>query len=195
MFSNLVTYHIHQTSPLPANNAQAYQYVLSANGLFVRAETRFWQACLLVAACEVRGLQPLQPWFRLKTGRLPASLLATAVADARQQRRDGGGLNEALYQFRHDGRQVRLVRPVQQATASRVQTRQPPPPDLLLELHSHGKIPAYWSATDNRDEQGACLYGVMGRLDGRPQVRLRVGVYGYWQELPLTAVFGVKEER
>jgi PRTRC genetic system protein A len=195
MFDNHVTYHIHQATLLPPNDAQAYQYILAANGLFVRAETRFWQACILVAACEVRGLQPLQSWFGLKIGRLPATLLTAVIGDARQQRRDGGGLNEALYQFRHDGHQVRLVRPAQQATASRVQTRQPPPPDMILEIHSHGATPAYWSATDNRDEQGACLYGVMGRLDGRPQVRLRVGVYGYWQELPLTAVFGDKERK
>lgn len=87
------------------------------------------------------------------------------------------------------------MRPTQQATASRVQARQPSPPDMILEIHSHGKMPAYWSATDNRDEQGACLYGVMGRLDNRPQVRLRVGVYGYWQELSLTAVFGDQEGR
>ena len=33
MFNNLVTYHIHHTLPLPANNAQAYQYVLAANSL------------------------------------------------------------------------------------------------------------------------------------------------------------------
>ena len=84
---------------------------------------------------------------------------------------------------------MRLLRPRQQATASRVQTSQPPPPTLLLELHTHGQLPAYWSATDDRDEQGACLYGVIGRLDGRPQVRLRVGVYGYWQELPVAALF------
>ena len=189
MFNNLITYHIHHTLPLPANNAQAYQYVLAANGLFVRAETRFWQACLLVAPAEVRGLQPLQPQFRLKIGRLPARLLTAVSAAARQQTNGAGGLNEALYQFCHDGRQIRLLRPPQQATASRVQTSQPPPPDLLLELHSHGALPAYWSATDDRDEQGACLYGVIGRLDGRPQVRLRVGVYGYWQELPVAALF------
>lgn len=82
MFNNLVTYHVYQAHPLPPNNAQAYQYILAANGLFVRAETRFWQACLLVAPCMVRGLQPLQPRFTLKTGRLPAFLLAAAIADS-----------------------------------------------------------------------------------------------------------------
>lgn len=190
MFNNLVTYHIHHTLPLPASNAQAYQYILAANGLFVRAETRFWQACIPVAACAVRGLQPLRPRFRLKIGRLPASLLTAVIRDARQQTNAAGSLNEALYQFRHDGRQVRLLRPVQQATASRVQTGQPPPADMVLELHSHGNLPAYWSATDDRDEQGACLYGVLGQLnEARPQLRLRLGIYGYWQELPVAALF------
>lgn len=50
-------------------------------------------------------------------------------------------------------------------------------------------MPAYFSQTDNADEQGARLYAVIGRLDSEPEIRLRVGVYGYWQALPLTAVF------
>jgi hypothetical protein len=49
-------------------------------------------------------------------------------------------------------------------------------PAILCELHSHGLLPAYWSATDDADEQGARLYAVIGRLAARPEIRLRVGV-------------------
>jgi hypothetical protein len=50
-------------------------------------------------------------------------------------------------------------------------------------------MPAYFSPTDNADEQAAKLYAVVGRLDNEPEMRLRVGVYGYWQPLPITVVF------
>jgi PRTRC genetic system protein A len=179
MFNNLVTYLVHKTIPLPPNDAHAYQYILAANGLFLRAETRFWRVCLPLVRCRVRGLQPLRPAFELKVSHLPGSLLYEVMQDARRQRRGDGGLNEALYYFRHDGRHIRAVRPKQRATAGSVQSEQERGPDTILELHSHGNMGAFWSATDDRDEQGACLYGVIGRLDSRPEMLLRLGIYGY----------------
>ncbi|MGB5058099.1 MAG: hypothetical protein WBO48_05380, partial [Candidatus Promineifilaceae bacterium] len=65
MFDTLVTYHIHRAEPLPPNDALAYQYVLAGNGLFVRAETRFFRATLPVAPAVVRGLPLLATQFQL----------------------------------------------------------------------------------------------------------------------------------
>jgi hypothetical protein len=48
---------------------------------------------------------------------------------------------------------------------------------------------AFFSQTDDADEQAAKLYAVIGKLDTAPEIRLRVGVYGYWMALPITAVF------
>jgi hypothetical protein len=53
-------------------------------------------------------------------------------------------------------------------------------------------MPAYFSHTDDADEQGLCLYGVLGRLGipGRQEeVLLRVGVYGYYAAVPWDLVF------
>jgi PRTRC genetic system protein A len=192
MFENLVTYRLYQTEgTLPAYDAAAYQYMLAGNGLFVRTETRFWSACIPVSRCPVRGLPELTPRFALKVPRLPGRLLTTVIRDARQRQGADGRLHEALYRFRHGGQQVQVIRPVQQATPGSVSTQQVGGSDTLLEIHTHGSMPAYWSATDDKDEQGACLYAVLGKLDGRPEMKLRVGIYGYWYRLPLTAVFAV----
>jgi len=43
--------------------------------------------------------------------------------------------------------------------------------------------------TDNEDEQGFRIYGVIGNMTRRPQVRLRVGIYGYFYELDFEDVF------
>ena len=196
MYDNLVTYHLHRHT-LPAQDtpasaarvAPAYQYILAGNGVLVRAETRFFTALLLIAPGVVRGLPPLQPQFRLKVPCLPAGLLHPLLADARGAPRPGCGLHEALYQFHHHGRTVQLKKPPQQAGWSHVLAAGSSDPAILCELHSHGLLPAYWSATDDADEQGARLYAVIGRLAVRPEIRLRVGVYGYWQPLPVTAAF------
>jgi hypothetical protein len=64
MLNNLVTYHIHRLNPLPPYDALAYQYLIARNGVYVRAETKFFSALLPIAIATVRGLAPLQPEFR-----------------------------------------------------------------------------------------------------------------------------------
>jgi len=193
MIDNLVTYHIHKRDPLPAYDALAYQYILAGNGVFVRAETHFFTALLPVTACTVRGLPPLRPQFHLLVPRIPTCLLDAVLADARRARRPDNGLNEVLYQFHHHGRAVQVKKPAQQATptsvTTSVTTAVADAASIICDLHSHGNMRAFFSQTDNADEQGARLYAVIGKLDSEPEMRLRVGVYGYWQPLPLTAVF------
>ena len=189
MYPNLVTYYVHNSRSLPPNDALAYQYILAENGVFIRSETRFFEAILPISPCTVRGLTTLQPHFQLKVPRIPAHLLDRILADARCVRRPDDGLNEVLYQLHHQGQSIQVKKPNQQTTATSVRAMTRDNPAVLCELHSHGNIQAYFSQTDNADEQAAKLYAVMGRLDSQPEMRLRVGVYGYWQELPLTAVF------
>lgn len=193
MFKNIVTYHIHLYSSLPANDAQGYQYILAAAGVYLRAENRFFDVLLPIVRCQIRGLAPLQPHFRLKVPRLPTRLLNAALSDARRARCRNGGLKEALYHFHHDGlaqgARVRVLKPPQRATAASVVGAEANSARVILDLHSHGRLPAFWSTTDDRDEQSFRVYGVMGRLDTVPEIRLRLGVHGYWFPLAVSLLF------
>ena len=56
-----------------------------------------------------------------------------------------------------------------------------PPAGVVAEFHSHGTSRAFFSKTDDRDEQGFRIYGVARRLDAtEPELSLRVGVYGHF---------------
>ena len=103
LFPNLVTHHVYNDCGLPPYDAQAYQYILAGNGVFVRTETPFFEAIIPVVACTVRGLPSLQFQFRLKVSRIPGRLLTTALAVARRARRLDGELNEVLYHFHYQG--------------------------------------------------------------------------------------------
>jgi hypothetical protein len=98
-------------------------------------------------------------------------------------------LNEVLYQFHHYGRTVQVKKPPQRATGLSVTAAGSSDPTVFCDLHSHGNMAAFWSRTDDEDEQSARLFAVIGRLDTEPEIRLRVGLYGYWRPLPVTAVF------
>jgi PRTRC genetic system protein A len=189
MFDNLVTYHVHKCDPLPASDALAYQYIMAGNGIFIRAETPFFDVLLPIASCMMRGLPPLRQHFQLKVPRIPARQLDTVLTDAGRARRPDGGLNEALYLFHHHGQTVQVKKPSQQATAVSVLAAGGDNSNILCDLHSHGNMCAFFSQTDDADEQAAKLYAVIGKLDTVPEILLRVGVYGYWMLLPVTAVF------
>jgi PRTRC genetic system protein A len=175
-----------------------YEYLFAANGLFLRATN----ARLAVQLCiqpwspgTVRGLPPLEPYVHLHHPRLPCALLHRVLVDARARRDAEAQLVEVLYRVvQRDGKFALLV-PPQQATSASVTTTltehtQPP----LLELHSHGTLPAFWSGQDDRDEGGFCFYGVVGRVNSAcPEVRLRLGVYGYWWEMPVGVLFAEHE--
>jgi hypothetical protein len=45
-------------------------------------------------------------------------------------------------------------------------------------------MPPDFSETDDKDESGFRLYGVIGNLHQAPKIRLRVGCYGYFWEIP-----------
>jgi PRTRC genetic system protein A len=89
----------------------------------------------------------------------------------------------------HHGQTVQVKKPPQHATAVSVLAPGCDDANILCDLHSHGNMPAFFSQTDDADEQAAKLYAVIGKLDTAPEIRLRVGVYGYWMALPITAVF------
>ncbi len=192
MFPNLVTYHVHKNKPLPTNDALAYQYILAGNGVFIRSNGSFFSALVPVKRCVVRGLAPLKPQFRLRVPRLPSILLQSVLTDAKHSCAPHNKriLHEALYHFHHLGNTVRVKKRPQQATVTTVQTEGDGGTDVICDLHSHGRMPPFWSDTDNKDELGARLYAVIGRVDTvKPEIQMRVGVYGHWLPLPVTAVF------
>ena len=63
---------------------------------------------------------------------------------------------------------------------------------VVAEFHSHGTSRAFFSKTDDGDELGFRIYGVVGRLDSDrlPELSLRVGVYGHFAPLDWPQVFG-----
>jgi len=189
MFPNLVSYHIFQQPPLPPFDAQAYQYILAGNGLHIRADTAHFHACIPISYCQVRGLPHLQSSFQLKIPRLPAQLLTAILADARRACRSDGELNETLYLLYRQQNRIQVVKPAQQGTPTSVTTTALLDESPLCELHTHGGMPAFFSTTDDADEQACRLYGVLGQVDSRPEMCLRVGIYGHWYLLPLTALF------
>lgn len=166
--------------PLP-RPGRHYDYILAAQGLIKRLETPHASADLLLCPISERlyGLNlqtyPLEP-LRFKLPRIPERLLLDTLADARQEL----GL-EVMYQFRLTPSGWQVTRPQQEQHRAYVGYHNSDAAGVILDLHSHHTMPAYFSPTDDRDEQEGRFYGVLGRLElPNPQLALRLGMYGQW---------------
>jgi PRTRC genetic system protein A len=180
-----VGYLVARDGSPPPRRGLLYDYVVAGDGLWLAAENDRLRARVPVAPATVRGLPPLGAAFELVGGPVPAPLwegVAAVVTAA------AGAGREVLVVLRVGPAGYRLELPPQRVGPTSV--RYAPPAEAVVEVHSHVGGPARFSATDDADEQGLRVYGVVGRLGtDRPEVALRVGAYGHFLPLPWEAVF------
>lgn len=189
---NNIPLYLYQGYPI-GRPQTLYDYVLAEQGLIKRVENNIASADCLLAPVEVPliGLRlqtyRLQP-LRFKLPRIPGRLLQEVLDDARSN------LDlEFMYHYAFDPLlgTWQVSRPEQQQTRTRVGYSYEDPGKIILDLHSHNTMGAFFSLTDDRDEQGGRLYAVMGRLDRpQPELVVRLGMYGTWlYNVPGLALF------
>ena len=167
-------YLVNHPAGLSGAHGIGYDYVFGQGGVYVQSESAHLTARVRVAPATVRGLAPVSEKLQFTHGSIPAHLFELglrwfqAVPDT-----------ERFFAVRWDGDAYRLVIPPQAGTGSSLTYQ--PPDGVVAEFHSHGSHRAFFSATDDMDEQGFRIYGVVGRLDTlQPELSLRVGVYGHF---------------
>ena len=182
---NLITVRLADVTPL-SPPCGLCEYVVAGNGLFVRAESQCLRASVPVAPAACAGLYPLLAYAQLRVPRIPSAYLTSVWQLALRAMP-----NESAYQFVYDdGDPVpwRCIHPDQTAGMGFVNYQNHP--DAVIDLHSHGTLPAFWSDTDNADEQGLRFYVVVGSLDTEcPTILARVGIYGHHWDVRASTLF------
>ena len=176
-------YLVNHPAGLAGSQGIGYDYVLGAGGLYVQSESANLTARTLIAPADVRGLASVSEKLQLARGPIPAGLFQAGLRWFRQ-----APATERFFAVGWDGHAYRLVVPQQAGTGTSLTYR--PPAGVIAEFHSHGKHRAFFSATDDGDEQGFRIYGVVGRLDTlEPELTLRLGIYGHFAPLDWRQVF------
>lgn len=200
---------------LEGERGMFYDYVLASNGLFIETEGKLVAARVPVALCEVRGLEPIEPKVVLRHGKIPRHLfdlaLNTMLTTPDKERfvavtyTDGYHISVPIQGTEKE----QVGAGVDEGHGSGAGVAYLNPDSVLLEMHTHPKMPAQFSGTDNRDETGLRLYGVIGHYgpyreitpdmspdeaagwtqNNCPAVLFRAGVYGYFHEIAWSEVF------
>lgn len=169
--------------PLPTHS---YEFVLAGNGVFLRAAKPGLFVQFPLAHCPVRGLPPLSPYFNMEAPRVPRLLVEELLSAAMAQ------TAEILFYLSWEQDHWQLSIPGQAQDVACVTPNEIAGEQYrhaLIECHSHGSMKAFFSQQDNQDEQGFRLYAVLGSIKEQPTLRTRVGVFGYFWEVPSTDVF------
>jgi len=204
-----------QTDGLEGERGLYYDYVLASNGLFIEAEGKLIAARVPVAECEVRGLAPVEPRVALRYGRIPRHFfdlaLNTMLTTPDKERYVAVTWNEGYHISvpEQAANKEHLGEGIDDGHGSGAGVAYLNPDSVLLDMHTHPKMRAGFSFTDNRDETGLKLYAVVGHVghyrevtpdlgheramdyiqSNCPAIRLRVGVYGYFYQIAWADVF------
>lgn len=162
--------------------------LVGRNGVFLQADRPVGRLTVphTRAVGPLHGLWPVAAGVRLRHGLIPLALLAEAIALFREAAAGEPPLEMVALIVIDRAGCYRLHLPEQECHPGSVSYTRPAEWPVALALHSHHRMAAYFSATDDADETAPGLYGVVGELDQpSPTLRLRAGVEGaFW---PLVA--------
>ena len=163
--------------------------IAAANGLFVQVRLD-WLDCVHCLTPEGLGLPlpygSVNEHLRFAFGLLPIRLIEQFVDAGRHSLpNESAG---ALIYSRSSGRLRLAICEPARCSPTRIDYRLPPmaaDETLAVDLHTHGRLPAFWSDEDDRDDQGIKVAGVFGRLhEERPDACFRLGLNGLYLPLP-----------
>lgn len=162
-----------------------YNYLLGADGLYLRAKNENLSVTVNIAEVEIRGLAPISESIELTHGKIPQYLLDLAIARFMTKPDI-----EQYMAITWEGLAYWLREPPQEGGPGHVNYETVP--GTVLDLHSHtGDMPAVFSSIDNLDERGFKFYCVVADFRSLfPTISLRCGIYGYFLPVSKEEVFG-----
>jgi len=180
--------------PLPPVEAALYEYVMAGNGILIRGARREFQAQFCIAPCSVRGLTNLETALQLNTSPVPREIVEEMLQKARAARDTKARPCEIVFHLEldeSDGWRCHVPSQTQAPARSKPINDSPASSyaRACIEVHSHVDMHASFSSLDDHDEVGFRLYAILGRISTTPVMRVRIGLYGYRQDIPAKWVF------
>jgi PRTRC genetic system protein A len=192
MFNLVQHLIVQEDGKLPPILDCLYAYIMAGNGVFLYAKRDDLEVLIPISRVTLAGLPPLEPF--VKMARVPAILLHHILQASKENLP-----NEILFWFNFDhDRQVwnvdaplQICRP---ASVFPVDKSDPLGVKALVDIHSHALMEPFFSPTDNKDELGFRIFAVIGKVSEKPEIRVRVGVYGNYWNIPAPMIFELPEE-
>ncbi len=192
LFASLVDHYIDEPEH---EYEKPINYVMASNGCFEVRDTPLGRMTVRVES-EIAGLQTtMEEGLELDIPLMPGHILTTILDFFRAVYHERNGAEAFVQVFYNQEEDEFFVHcPSQQVSGALVTFERDPDMEaqhvLVMDIHSHNSMPAFFSSIDDEDEQEDRLYGVIGCLHQRlPHLAFRLGVAGRFVELEGRSLF------
>lgn len=171
------------TSPL------GFQYLWAENGIYIHAKNDFFEAIKQCCSTSEGPGQKLEEKLFCKS-RVSLGIFEWICREFEASRD-----KEKMIMITYDTetKEFNTYVPEQSASAVSVEYTVPELKEgeiVILECHSHPNMNAFFSETDDKDNQGFKVYGVFAVNSGKvDDFMLRLGVYGRFFEIGFQDIF------
>lgn len=188
---HLPTFMAPRFEPLPPLEEGQSRLLMAEDGLWIEAKTT-WGAFVrrLFQTPRILPYGPIKERTELHCGSIPRSLLERFAAKANESADCGYETAAWILWSRAEGWEY-LKLDIFKQTAGSVEFTWPelgPNRPLILDLHSHGNGPAFFSKLDDRSDQGAPHFSLVlgdckgGRALSELQIAFRLCLSGFFFE-------------
>jgi len=174
--------------------APLYEIIIAQNGVFKRARRREMTASVELSAFNVKIPElAIGEAFVELAEKIPARLFAEILTHARKTT-DAGSFTENLYAICLDEKfgsyYWKEISRYRRFGSTVARDDDPAYQNAILEIHTHPPNCRQFSSQDDRDESGKFrLFGILVDIHSeQPLIRLRVGIYDSFWEIPVETV-------
>lgn len=189
----------HFIEKIPEDCKKKIVYVLQGDGVWERRINSLGVFDSKVASADIPGLdETMTEGWDLNIPKIPINLLGTTVSFFRRIYKNHS--SEVFLQFYYDKEKDDYILhcPKQEVSGASVRYENDPEYDskiLVLEIHSHGSMGAFFSSIDDADEKSDRFYGVIGNITNFfPDVLFRLVVGGREYNVDVEDLFDMDDE-
>ena len=190
----ICSYHIGEEGV--AQSDKQFKYLMGGKGIYKITNNKIGEFIIKLPANDtIPGLPDLAEGVALKIPKLPASEFYRTIAFFKEVIAKKGN-SEAMLQFYYDEANSSYISfcPDQEITGTSVHFTRHPEMDekytIVMDIHSHNSMGAFFSGVDNADEKETRLFGVIGELNkDYPAFKFRISVGGIHKEVSFLNVF------
>lgn len=155
-------------------------FIWAGNGIFRSVTRREFKAVVCHREVHTPGLPEFEQEFKLLVPPVPHTKVE-AIINQIQQEPD----LEQLFYLYWRGARWEVLYPEQECTPSTCIAGDRFPEPAVIEIHSHGAARAFFSGTDDLEEDGCRISTVIGKSNGQLEIVSRVCVHGLF--LPISS--------
>ena len=155
------------------NKAHASSLIWAGNGIFRYDKRGEFETITCHCPVVTPGLAVLDSDFQLLVPKVPEKLVIQVLETVKKY----GNLERLFYLYwRKTGWE--LLEPMQEGSQTNCRSLDPYPQAAPIEIHSHGRGEAFFSNTDNLEENGFRVSIVLGGVGNELEIAARACVHG-----------------